>query len=597
MKTRTNLSANDAANAWIRALQKTAAATAQPYSGFALPVDTLAANFALSDALVAENEVLSFDDVRLRTWRYAHWALTRDLGPGSVVALVLHNQPDYLPIWLGIARTGATVALINTNLAGAPLAHAINLANPSHIIVGADLIGPLQGVLPLLSGAPRCWSYGPTSADMARIDPIGADWCSEPFGDRDRPPPALSDRALLIYTSGTTGLPKAASISHHRAVQWINWFAGMMNTGPADRMYHCLPMYHSIGGVVATGAVLSAGGAVIVRPRFSASRFWSDIVQTDCTLFQYIGELCRYLLNSPPDPAETAHRLRLCCGNGLRAEPWEAFQKRFGIPRILEFYAATEATFSLYNCEGKPGAIGRIPRFLAHRVQVALIRVDEDGEAVRDANGFCIRCPEGETGEAINRIDATARSGAAGFEGYTDDAASRRKILRDVFAPGDAWYRSGDLMRIDGDGFFYFVDRTGDTFRWKGENVSTTEVAEVIAGYPGITEAVVYGVSVPGTEGRAGMAAIRATAGIDMAALRDYLDDRLPPYARPVFIRLAPGIEMTGTFRPRKQTLAADGFDPSRTPDPLFFAEPNRPGYLPIGGDVFRRIGDGDFRL
>src|SRR6185437_14929589 len=217
------------------------------------------------------------------------------------------------------------------------------------------------------------------------------------------------------------------------------------------------------------------GGAV---GQVLSGNFWRDIVRWDCTLFQYIGELCRYLLKAPPSEFENQHRLRLICGNGLRGDIWEAFQARFAIPRILEFYAATEGNFSLYNVEGKPGAIGRIPAMLAHRFPASIIRVDPDtGTPIRDENGLCIACARGETGEAVGRI-GTADEGGGRFEGYTDAAQTEKKVLRDVQAKGDAWFRTGDLMRLDEQGYFHFVDRIGDTFRWKGENVATSEVNE-----------------------------------------------------------------------------------------------------------------------
>jgi fatty-acyl-CoA synthase len=496
-----------------------------------------------------------------------------------------------------VARTGATVALLNTNLIGPALAHAINVVTPTTIIAGADLVDVLTPLLPHLTGRPGCWVHGPSRSDLPRIDLVAINLAGDALGIADCQPPSLGDRALFIYTSGTTGLPKAASISHSRLLQWSHWFSGMMDTRPDDRMYNCLPMYHSVGGVVATGAVLAAGGAVVVRPRFSASRFWQEVVAWDCTLFQYIGELCRYLINSPPCAEETMHRLRLCCGNGLRAGVWEVFEQRFRIPRILEFYAATEATFSLYNCEGKPGAIGRTPAFLAHRLQVALVQTDADGEPLRGTNGFCNRCAVNEVGEAIHKIDDSTAGAPVRFEGYTDKVASARKVLRNVFSDGDAWYRSGDLMRKDHEGFFYFIDRVGDTFRWKGENVSTTEVAETIAAYPGVLEAVVFGVSIPETEGRAGMAAIVAEAGLDLVALRGYLAERLPAYARPLFLRLCQTIETTGTFKPRKQALVVEGFDPSRVADPLYLDDPDSQSYVPIDAPLFQHIVSGGMRL
>jgi fatty-acyl-CoA synthase len=379
-------------------------------------------------------------------------------------------------------------------------------------------------------------------------------------------------------------------------MQWSHWFAGLIDVQPEDRMYDCLPMYHSVGGVVATGATLVGGGAVVLRERFSASRFWEDIVAERCTLFQYIGELCRYLLESLPQEEESQHALRVACGNGLRAEVWGEFQRRFRIPQILEYYAATEGNFSLYNCEGRPGAIGRVPPFLAHRLPVAVVKFDLDTEApVRDASGRCVRCAPNEPGEAIGQI--LDMRGPTRFEGYTDDAASSKKILRDVFAPGDAWYRTGDLMRQDEQGFFYFVDRVGDTFRWKGENVSTAEVAGVIAGCPGVVDAVVYGVSVPGTDGRAGMAALVTGEGFDLAGLRRALQERLPAYARPLFLRIVAAIEITGTFKLRKHELALEGYDPTRVRDIVYIDDGERNEYVRLDARLHEQLRAGSLRL
>jgi fatty-acyl-CoA synthase len=361
-------------------------------------------------------------------------------------------------------------------------------------------------------------------------------------------------------------------------------------------MYNCLPMYHSVGGVVATGATLVGGGAVVLRERFSASAFWKDVVAERCTLFQYIGELCRYLVNNPQQREESRHALRLACGNGLQGDVWQKFQQRFRIPQILEYYAATEGNFSLYNCEGRVGAIGRIPPFLAHRVPVALVKYDVDAAApARDAAGRCVRCQPGEVGEAIGQI--VGASGVTRFEGYTDAEASGEKILRDVFAPGEAWYRTGDLMRQDAQGFFYFVDRVGDTFRWKGENVSTTEVAAIIGGTPGVADVAVYGVSVPGADGRAGMAALVAGKGFDLEALRHALITRLPDYARPLFLRIAPALELTGTFKLRKQELAREGYDPANVSDALYLDDATRDAYVRLDVALYQRLQAGELRL
>jgi fatty-acyl-CoA synthase len=408
----------------------------------------------------------------------------------------------------------------------------------------------------------------------------------------------IVDPALYIYTSGTTGLPKAANVSHFRIMQWSHWFAGMMDTRPSDRMYNSLPMYHSIGGVVATGAVLANGGSVFIRDRFSASQFWDDIVQQNCTLFQYIGEFCRYLVNSPPHPLEKEHRIRLCCGNGLRLDVWPEFQRRFSIPQIFEFYAATEANFSLYNFEGQPGSIGRVPSFLAHRFPLVLIKFDvETAEPIRNGDGFCVLCSTNEVGEAISRIDNGDSSLAGRFEGYTDREASERKVLRDVFVKGDSWFRSGDLMRRDREGYFYFVDRIGDTFRWKGENVSTAEVGAILSQCSGVSQAVAYGVTITGAEGRAGMAAIVAADDFDLAILQKYLNDHLPEYARPCFVRIRSELETTSTFRPKSQNLAREGFDPSRIADPIYFNDRGQHVFVRLDDELYERIQSGNIRL
>src|SRR6516164_9671299 len=565
--------------AWVRALERTAGIERDRSLTLPVLIGRLAERFADAPALLSTDAALSYRGLAAACHRYARWALARGLGPGDTVCLLMANCPDYLAIWLGLCRIGATVALINTNLRGALLAHSLNLVAPRHVIAGASLAEPVRAVRPLLAAGVECWVSGPGGGDLPRLDEAMAGLAGDALRDDEAPAPSLADRALCIYTSGTTGLPKAANVSHFRLMQWSHWFAGLMDVQPTDRMYDCLPLYHSVGGVVATGATLVGGGAVVLRERFSASGFWKDVVSERCTLFQYIGELCRYLLASPPQEEESRHMLRLACGNGLRADVWREFQQRFRIPQILEYYAATEGNFSLYNCEQRPGAIGRIPPFLAHRVPVALVRHDvEAGGPARDASGRCIRCAAHEPGEALGQILST--NDATRFEGYSDAAASAKKILRDVFAPGDAWYRTGDLMRRDEQGFFYFVDRVGDTFRWKGENVSTTEVAGVIATCPGVADAAVYGVAVPGSEGRAGMAAVVVAQDFDLDRLRRALAARLPEYARPLFIRIVSAIELTGTFKLQKQELARAGYDPAGMSDALYIDDAAHGAYV-----------------
>ena len=582
---------------WVRALERTAAIERNRALTLPALIGRLGERFGDAPALISVDAQLSYRELAAACHRYARWGLARGLSRADTVCLVMANCPDYMAIWLGLSAIGATVALINTNLRAALLAHALNLVAPRVIIVDASLSEAIGAVRPLLHPAVECWLSGAAHAGLPRLDEELAKLPGEPLRVSElAAPPTLEDRALCIYTSGTTGVPKAANVSHYRLMQWSHWFAGLIDVQPEDRMYDCLPMYHSVGGVVATGATLVGGGAVVLRERFSASNFWQDVVAERCTLFQYIGELCRYLLAHPPQQEESQHALRAACGNGLRAEVWREFQQRFRIPQILEYYAATEGNFSLYNCEGRPGAIGRVPPFLAHRLPVAVVKFDPDVEApLRDASGRCVRCAPNQPGEAIGQI--LDMHGSTRFEGYTDDAASSKKILRDVFAPGDAWYRSGDLMRQDEQGFFYFVDRVGDTFRWKGENVSTAEVAGVITGCSGVVDAAVYGVTVPGTDGRAGMAALVTGEGFDLAALRRALQERLPAYARPLFLRIVAAIELTGTFKLRKHELALEGYDPTRIRDAVYIDDRERNEYVPLDARLHEQLHAGLLRL
>jgi fatty-acyl-CoA synthase len=582
---------------WVRALERTAAIGRDPSLTLPLAVERLAGRLGSAPALIASDRALNYRELTAAANRYARWGLAHGLAPGDVVGLLMKNCPEYVAIWLGLTRIGVTVALINTNLTGRLLAHALGIVAPRQVIAGSELCGALAAVRGELSRSAGCFAHGPAGGhDLPRLDLEVAGLRGEPLHPAERAPPALTERALYIYTSGTTGLPKAANVSHLRLMQWSHWFAGLIDIRPEDRLYNCLPMYHSVGGVVACGAALVGGAAVVVRERFSVSRFWQEVAAERCTLFQYIGELCRYLLNAPYQAAEREHALRLACGNGLRGDVWRVFQERFRIPQILEYYASTEGNFSLYNCEGRPGSIGRIPPFLAHRVPVEIVRFDLDaGAPLRDAHGRCVRCAVDEVGEAIGQI--LDQHGTTRFEGYADAAASRSKVLHDVFSPGDAWYRTGDLMRRDAQGFFYFVDRVGDTFRWKGENVSTTEVADVIGRCPGVTEVAVYGVPVPNGDGRAGMAALAVHGDFDLRELHRMIAGALPAYARPVFVRIVPAIELTGTFKLRKQELAIEGYDPAQVTDPLYLDDPRSAQYVALDPKLHAELQSGKLRL
>jgi len=578
---------------WVRALEAMAPIARNPERVLSDVIAELAQAHGSAPALLSTRESFTYRELSERANRYGRWALAQNLAKGDAVALVMPNRPEYAAIWLGITSVGGVVSLINTNLRSGALAHCLNIVTPKHVIVDAELLDALDSANGQIEFQPKVWSHG--TEVFRRIDREIESFSGAPLAAAEKRHVTISDRALHVYTSGTTGLPKAANVSHRRLLQWSFWFAGLMNTGPDDRMYDCLPMYHSVGGVVAIGALLARGGSVAIREKFSAKEFWSDIARWDCTLFQYIGELCRYLANETEVP--THHRLRIACGNGLRANVWEKFQQKFHIPRILEFYAATEANVSLYNVEGKIGAIGKVPPFLKHRSPLALVKLDHaHDEPVRGADGFCIRCVMDEAGEALGRIEEGPAHGHA-FEGYTDGAATEKKILRDVFERGDAWFRTGDLVRQDAGGFCYFVDRIGETFRWKGENVSASEVAAALSEFPGILEATVYGVPVPGAEGAAGMAELVTDGPLDFTQLHAHLAERLPAYAQPLFLRIQDRIAVTGTFKHQKADLVRESFDPAATPDATYFCDPNARAYVQIDTALFERIQTGTIRL
>jgi fatty-acyl-CoA synthase len=580
--------------AWLRALELTAPIPRQRERVLPTVIDELGPRLGDKPALLSYRECFTYRQLARRARRYARWALAQGVAKGDVVGLLMPNRPEYLAIWLGITRVGGVVALLNTNLAGQSLAHCIQAASAKHLIVAVELADALDTALPHLAAPPQVWVHGGRRGIDEKVESLPA----APLEDGELREVTIDDRALYIYTSGSTGLPKAVNVSHARVMQWALWFAGMMDAQPSDRLYVCLPMYHSVGGVLAPGAMLAAGGSLVVREKFSASRFWSDVSRFECTAFQYIGELCRYLLHCPYSENETAHHLRLACGNGLAADVWEAFQERFRIPQILEFYAATEGGLSLFNVQGKPGAIGHIPSYLVHRYAPALVAFDFDkGEPIRNENGFCIRCGVNEPGEAILKLQNDPASAGRRFEGYTSAAETEKKILRDVFAAGDAWMRTGDLMRQDEKGFFYFVDRVGDTFRWKGENVATSEVAQALCAFEGIRHASVYGVAIPGTEGRAGMAAIVCEGSLDLAALHRHLAERLPAYACPLFLRFCAQAEVTGTFKYAKSDLVRQGFNPILCADPLYFNHPELHAYVELDAALYDSILAGAMRL
>ena len=403
------------------------------------------------------------------------------------------------------------------------------------------------------------------------------------------------DVCAYIYTSGTTGLPKAAKLIHNRMRRAFRLPVCLASMSSDDRVYIVLPLYHITGGGLAMGGALFTGATTILKRKFSASDFWRDVSGHDATLFVYIGELCRYLLNTAPHPDETSHKLRAGFGNGLRGDVWAEFVDRFKVPSMRELYGSTEGNVNFLNLDGKVGAIGQLPRFLDKKMGAAFVKFDVESELpIRDENGFCIKCDVDEVGEVIGRISDEGRES---FQGYHDKKQTEKKILRDVFETGDNWFRTGDLMRRDGLGYVYFVDRIGDTFRWKSENVATNEVGDILSKFDGIEMANVYGVEVPGCDGRAGMASITLGKNIDFTELANYLKSTLPAYAVPLFLRVRTDVDTTGTFKFRKVEAVKEGFDLKQVSDPIWFLNPETKTYAEMDDENFKRIISKDFRF
>jgi acyl-CoA synthetase (AMP-forming)/AMP-acid ligase II len=540
----------------------------------------------------------TYAQANARINRHAHAYRALGIAAGDVVALFMENRPEFLWHLLALHKLGAIGSLINTNLQADALVHAIRICEPKRILIGSEVWPSIASVL--IDLGPDVHASLDVDVDSDR--PAGTQtfdsshasiWEARLAGASEdnpsvSPAPTLHDQAAFIYTSGTTGLPKAAIVRHERFFRAGAVWSGLafrFRTG--DVLYNCLPLYHANAVILATSSVITAGVSMVLARKFSRSRFWADIRRYNATQFIYIGELCRYLMNSPPSAEDLNHRIRAISGNGLRPDIWKQFQKRFGISHIAEFYAATEGNAITVNALGLTGSVG--PRLRGMR----LVRWDEEADDfVRDPNGRLQRAKLGQPGLLLGKIRARAQ-----FDGYKDRQASEQKIVRDAFSAGDAWFNTGDLLRLDMRGHLYFVDRLGDTFRWKGENVATSEVQEHLGKLESIAEVNVYGVAVPGTEGKAGMAAVvlRDGAELDLGALRAHVTSGLPAYARPVFVRVLRELQKTSTFKLKKVDLQRDGFDPGA--GPVYFLEPKSAAYVELTPETYASIQSGALRL
>ena len=546
---------------------------------------------------VFEGRTVTFGQMNRLANRVGDAALKAGLKRGDVVALMMENRPEYVMIWLGLAKVGIIAALLNTNVGDTVLAHALSQTRARGIVYGAECAARIA-TLPLQDRPDHLFELADPGRPAQETTSLGArdfDALMAEASDADRPPSAraglkMSDTLYYVYTSGTTGLPKAALMSHMRFLIAGDVTGGLLRLTPQDVYYNVLPLYHGAGGMVVISAALSYSTPVVLRRKFSASRFWHEVREHGVTTTQYIGEICRYLLAQPPRADDRAHGVRRVAGAGLKPDIWTAFADRFGIEEIYEGLGATEANYGLTNVDQKPGSVGRLP--YPHLSNIRVVRYNvEAGEHPRDAEGRLIPVGVGETGELIARV-MDGPSVAGFYEGYTSAEATEAKLVRDAFEPGDRWFRSGDLVHYDADDYFYFVDRVGDTFRWKSENVSTEEVAMTLGGFPGPVIVNVYGVEVPGTEGRAGMAALTYDdpADFDAEAFHRFAAARLPAYAVPVFVRIGQQADLTGTFKLRKVDLQREGYDPARTSDALYVRDAAADTYVAVTPEALRRL-------
>jgi fatty-acyl-CoA synthase len=522
---------------------------------------------AMVDAITGAT--LTFKQTNVLANRVATWALAEGLTDQKCVAFMAENRIEYFPFWCGVGKVGGVTALINTNLRSDALLHAIQACNASVVVATPECMDALEEIQSKLPMKKFVFCSAEGRKGWEHLDPI-LSTCSE----EEPPAPTnfkVSDTLLFIYTSGTTGMPKAAKITNVRFRMALGG-EKIIGVKASDTVYCCLPLYHT-AGLMTESFMISKGCKLVIRRKFSASNFWTDCITHKVTVFQYIGELLRYLNNTAPAPHDTEHSVRMCVGNGLRPDVWDAFQPRFKIKMILEGYGATEGNVMLANVFGSRHAIGYLPTFpwpftalspsRLRAYPVQMIKHDSETELpIRNAQGFCTSFNVDEPAELIGAIGDHALKK---FDGYADKAATEKKVLTDVFKKGDRYFRTGDLVKMDKRGFVFFVDRIGDTFRWKGENVATMQVAQPCTSITGVLEANVYGVPLPGAEGKAGMAGFILAEGATLNPKEAYsvLSRELPLYAVPIFIRILQEMDMTGTFKHKKGDLQKAGLETS----------------------------------
>ncbi|XP_066249339.1 long-chain fatty acid transport protein 4-like isoform X1 [Euwallacea similis] len=545
-----------------------------------------------------EDQTWSFSQLEEYSNQIAHYFKSKGYRKDDTIGLMLENRPEYVGIWLGLSKIGIITALINTNLVADPLIHSLTVIKCKAFIYGRDFSKVVGNISGFLNGL-EIFEFGTIDKPLiaAAID-LSHEIPNQPTAKLPEVAGITPrDKLLYIFTSGTTGLPKAAVISHTRYMYAAVGIYSLADLSPEDTLYNPLPLYHTAGGMLAVGLGMIFGLSIALRRKFSASNYWSDCQKYQCNLSNYIGEICRYLLAVYKPGTYVEHPVKKMIGNGLRPQMWEIFVNTFHVEGVYEFYGSTEGNTNIINIDNTVGAVGFVPRYASLVIPVILLKCDEDsGEPIRDDDGFCIRCVPNEPGILVGKIDQ--KHARTEFAGYVDKQATEKKLLRNVFKPNDLYFNTGDVLVQDEFGYFYFKDRTGDTFRWKGENVATSEVEAVISGVAELKDAVVYGVQIPGTEGRAGMAAVvDSDKTLDLHKLAKGLKARLPSYAIPMFMRITDEVPMTGTFKMMKLDLQKEGYNYGRIKDRLYFFDTKNGEYLQLNKELYEDIMGGRLRL
>ncbi|XP_003747907.1 long-chain fatty acid transport protein 4 [Galendromus occidentalis] len=550
----------------------------------------------------------SFSEAEQFTNKIANYFSSRGLKAGDDVALMMENRPESVLIWLGLSKIGVASALINTNLRGDPLLHCAKMVNSKAVIFSPEMASQIAEISSSLEGTlnSKLYRFGSPQHQERGDKMVGYDVSPDIMGCSSEHPEfhgKLSDCLLYVYTSGTTGLPKAARLRQSRFFLTSGASRFLADWRDDDVSYCYLPLYHFAGGVMQMSQTVLFGLTAVIVPGFSATNFWKDCIKHDCTVTQYIGEVCRYLYLQPGKPEDRQHKIRNMVGNGMRKEMWIPFQQRFGVKYIREIYGATESNGNSMNLDGTPGSVGIYPTICRLSTRVAnlfyhrfIIKVHpETGEPLRGPDGLCILVGPNEPGEFVAEI---TRKPEGQFDGYTDTESTEKKIYRDVVRKGDRCFASGDILLYDDDGHLFFKDRTGDTYRWKGENVSTAEVEGVVSKYANHFDCVVIGVEIPNCEGKAGMATIiDQDQGVDLQELLKKISNELPSYALPLFIRLTKHIETTGTYKLQKTKLVKEGYDIKSVSDPIFFLDMKSMKYVRLTPELYEKIQSGQVRL